>query len=58
MVSQLTRLAGAEHTKSEMKTHDFGEKPVKSNDDDDELAQKLGNRGKPDYSSGVTDQGR
>ncbi|RJE20884.1 hypothetical protein PHISCL_06780 [Aspergillus sclerotialis] len=46
--------AHSEHTKSEIKTHDFEGKPEKSYDED-ELAQKLGNRGKPDYSLGVKD---
>lgn len=56
-MSQLTRLAHSEHTKSEMKTHDFGGKSEKSYDED-ELAQKLGNKGQPDYSLGVKDKGR
>lgn len=40
-----------------MHTHDFGKKPTKSIDDDDKLAQQLGNRGQPDYSSGERDKG-
>lgn len=40
-----------------MKTHDFGGKSEKSYDED-ELAQKLGNKGQPDYSLGVKDKGR
>lgn len=57
MSLEYNREANAEHTKSEMKTHDFGGEGTATTNEDEESAQKLGNAGKTANSVGVRDQG-